>query len=256
MTSAAGARPLGALSGLKGLAFLPLHSNAIAVEGVVRAGKAHHRRGDIDFSLYGIIDCAWLRGRELAAVVEAAIAGGVTMVQYRDKVSSGRVFYENARIAQRVCATQRVPFIVNDRLDIAMAVGADGVHVGQEDLPVAVVRRVAGAKMLVGASAGTLEEALAAEAEGADYVGVGAIFPTATKPDADLSSLQRLREICEQVRCPVVAIGGITAARVAEVMATGAHGVAVISALMDGDVRANARLLRESIRRCKEVDRR
>ncbi|MCR4438396.1 MAG: thiamine phosphate synthase [bacterium] len=216
----------------------------------------HSGRAAIDFSLYGIIDCGWLRGREIAAVVEAAIAGGVTVVQYRDKVSSGRLFYENALAAQRVCAAHGVPFLVNDRLDIAMAVYADGVHVGQEDLPVAVVRRVAGPEMLIGASAGTVAEALAAEAEGADYVGVGAIFPTATKPDADLSSLQRLREICQRVRCPVVAIGGITAQRVAEVMAAGAHGVAVISALMDGDVQANARLLRESIRRCKEVDRR
>jgi len=212
-------------------------------------------RDKVDFSLYGIVDHAWLRGRDVAAVVEAAIAGGVTVVQYRDKVSPARIFFTNAVAARKVCAAHRVPFIVNDRVDIALAVGADGVHVGQEDLPVAVVRRVVGAEMLIGASAGTVEQALAAVAEGADYLGVGAIFPTATKPEADPASLNTLREIRRQVSCPIVAIGGITAERVAEVLAAGAHGVAVISALLDGNVQANACLLRQSIVRGKEVER-
>ncbi len=214
------------------------------------------RQKTVDFSLYGIVDCAWLRGRDLVAVVEAAIAGGVTVVQYRDKASTGRVFFANAHTARKVCAAHGVPFIVNDRVDIALAVGADGVHVGQEDLPVAVVRRVVGPDMLIGASVGTVEQAVEAVAEGADYLGVGAIFPTASKPEADPASLEILRQIRQQTSGPVVAIGGITPERVAEVLAAGAHGVAVISALLEGDVLTNARLLRQSVDRAKEVVRR
>ena len=217
-------------------------------------GVSEQRQKSIDFSLYGIVDCAWLRGRDLAAVIEAAIAGGVTVVQYRDKASPGRVLFANALTARKVCAAHRVPFIVNDRVDIALAVRADGVHVGQEDLPVAVVRRMVGPEVLVGASAGTVQQAIEAVAEGADYLGVGAIFPTASKPEADPASLEILRQIRRQTSCPVVAIGGITPERVAEVLAAGAHGVAVISALLDGDVLTNARLLRQSVDRGKEVN--
>lgn len=220
---------------------------------MIRARKVKHPAHSIDFSLYGIIDCGWLRGRDVAEVTEAAIAGGVTVVQYRDKVSSGRTFYAQSLRCREVCAAHRVPFIVNDRLDVALAVQADGVHVGQEDLPVAAVRRVAGGKLIVGVSASTVEEAVLAAAEGADYLGVGAVFPTGSKCDADMTTLETLREIRRRVGCPVVAIGGITAGRVAEVMAAGADGVAVISALLDGDVEANARVLKEAIRRCKEV---
>ncbi len=210
----------------------------------------------VDFSLYGIVDYSWLRGRDVAEVTEAAIAGGVTVVQYRDKVSSGRTFFAHALRCRQICTAHGVPFIVNDRLDIALAVQADGVHVGQEDLPVAVVRRVGGEELLIGVSAGTVAEAVAAAAEGADYLGVGAIYPTGSKHDADMTTLATLREICRRVDCPVVAIGGITVDRVGQVLQAGAHGVAVISALLDGDVRANARALREQIRRCKEVGRR
>ncbi len=186
----------------------------------------------VDWTFYLVTDRRWLGGRTLWDSVDAAIRGGATVVQLREKEIPSRDYLDLARRVKTVTDQAGVPLIINDRLDIALAVDADGVHVGPEDLPVATVRRLMGPSRIVGASACTLEEALRFQDEGADYLGVGAIFPTATKGGTESVSLEELRQIKAAVRIPVVAIGGITADNAPAVMETGVDGVAVVSAVM------------------------
>jgi thiamine-phosphate pyrophosphorylase len=168
------------------------------------------------------------------------------MVQLREKEASAGEFYRIAREVQAVTRRHHVPLVINDRLDIALAVGAEGLHIGQSDLPLPAARRLAGKTMFIGLSASTVEEALEAQAAGADYLGVGAVYPTGSKADAgEAVGIGRLREICAAVRIPVAAIGGVNAGNAAEVMKTGAAGIAVISGILSQpDIEEAARNLR------------
>lgn len=186
----------------------------------------------VDYSLYLVTDRDLLGNKDLAATVDEAIKGGVTLVQIREKNLPTLEFLNLVFSLKDVTGRHHVPFIINDRVDIALAADADGVHIGQEDMPLAVARKLLGPGKLIGVSVATLKEALAAEAEGADYLGVGAVFPTATKEDADYVSLEILREIRARVTVPVVAIGGIHEQNIRQVMAAGVEGAAVVSAII------------------------
>lgn len=186
----------------------------------------------IDYSLYLVTDRDCLGNKELAATVEQALRGGATLVQVREKNLSSLEFFQEASRIKSITDKYGVPLIVNDRVDIALAVDAAGLHIGQADLPLEVARRLLGPNKIIGVSAATLEEALLAQEQGADYLGVGAIFPTNTKDDADSVSLAALKTIKEQVRIPIVAIGGINGHNVQAVMETGVDGVAVVSAII------------------------
>jgi thiamine-phosphate pyrophosphorylase len=171
------------------------------------------------------------RDRSVGEVVEAAVSGGVTMVQVREKTASTREFYHRAVEIREITQRLRVPLIINDRPAIALAIGADGVHLGQSDMPVEAARRLMG-NGIIGVSAGTVEQAVLAWKGGADYIGVGAVFPTSSKDDSgEAIGLERLREICTAVEIPVIAIGGICVENAAAVMRCGASGIAVISAI-------------------------
>ncbi len=201
----------------------------------------------IDWSLYVITDAKLSRGRSHLEVIRAAIAGGATVVQYREKEGTTRQMIGEARALRELARQAGIPFIVNDRVDIALAVDADGVHVGQDDMPAPLARKLMGPGKIVGVSVDNLEQALQAEEDGADYVGAGPIFATPTKPDAAPPiGLEGLAEICRRVSIPVVAIGGINERNAAAVIAAGAAGVAVVSAIVAApDVEAAARRLRE-----------
>ncbi len=207
-----------------------------------------------DPSLYVIADRALGRDRPLEDIVAAAIRGGATMIQLREKTLSVRGTVALARRLQEITRPAGVPLIINDRADVALAIDADGVHVGQDDLPVADARRLLGPDRIVGVSAGTIAEAVAAEADGADYVGVGSIFPTGSKSDAgEAIGPEGLAQVRAAVHIPVVAIGGITAANAAEAIQAGAAGVAVISAVVGADnVREAARRLAEVVRAARK----
>ena len=203
----------------------------------------------MDWSLYVITDARLSRGRTHLDVVRAAIQGGATVVQYREKGATTRLMVEEARGLRELCRGAGIPLIINDRVDVALAVGADGVHLGVDDMPVAIARRLLGPDKLIGHSPETLEQVRTSEADGADYLGVGSVFGTATKPDAGppigLSGLERVIAV---VSIPVVGIGGITIQNAAQVIQAGAAGVAVISAVVAAeDVEAAARRLREII---------
>jgi thiamine-phosphate pyrophosphorylase len=188
-----------------------------------------------------------------AQLAELAIQGGADTIQFRQKTGTTREWVEMAGAVQAVCARHRVPLIVNDRADIALAVGSAGVHFGQEDLPVAIGRRILPPEAIIGASARTEEKIMAAIADGADYIGFGPIYQTASKPDAETpKGLDALRRMVEIAPCPVIAIGGITAETAYPVIRAGAHGVAVISAVcVQPDPVVATRRLIDEIRRAK-----
>lgn len=186
----------------------------------------------IDYSIYLVTDEACLHGRPLLECVEEALAAGVTLVQYRAKAADGGVLYAEACKLKELCDKYGVPLIINDRLDIVLAVGAAGVHLGQDDLPCAVARRLLGEDFIIGVSAHNQAEAVQAVSEGADYLGCGAVFGTATKHDVAKLGLENLRAIRKAVAVPMVGIGGITADNYAEVLATGANGAAIVSGIL------------------------
>lgn len=189
----------------------------------------------IDYSIYLVTDEACLHGRPLLKCVEEALAAGVTLVQYRAKAADGGVLYAEACRLKELCDKYNVPLIINDRLDIALAVGAAGVHLGQDDLPCTVARRLVGEDFIIGVSAHNPAEAVQAVSEGADYLGCGAVFGTATKHDVAKLGLENLRAIRKAVAVPMVGIGGITADNYAEVLATGADGAAIVSGILAQD---------------------
>jgi thiamine-phosphate pyrophosphorylase len=199
----------------------------------------------MDYSLYLVTDAALSRGRSHRHVVEAAIRGGVTLVQYRDKAASTRTMIEEAAELCGICRAAGVPFIVNDRVDVALAVNADGVHVGQDDMPARLARELIGKGKILGVSAGNLEEARRALSDGADYIGASPIFSTPTKPDAPSPmGLEGLRSIAASLSIPVVAIGGINEGNAESMLRCGAAGVAVVSAIVSAeDVEGAARSL-------------
>lgn len=205
-----------------------------------------------ELTLYLVTDRRWLGRRSLDEDVEEALLGGVTLIQIREKEISSRAYLELARKVKAVTDRYGVPLIVNDRIDIAMAVDAGGVHVGPDDLPVSFARRLLGPDKIVGASASSLEEALAFQAQGADYLGVGAVFPTATKKITEKVDLETLARIKAAVRIPVAAIGGIDAGNAPAVMKTGVDGVAVVSAILNRpDIREATRDLLSKLKKEK-----
>ncbi len=181
--------------------------------------------------LYGVTDRSWLKGESLEEAVEAAIKGGVTVIQLREKNCSHEELTEAARRLRPVCAAGGVPLIINDDVQAALEAGADGVHVGQEDMAVAEARKLLGPDKIVGASAHNREEALEAVRQGADYLGCGAVFGSATKKDASVLPMEELKKICAAVSVPVAAIGGISEENCRELAGTGIAGIAVISAV-------------------------
>ena len=190
----------------------------------------------MDYSLYLVTDAKLSRGRSQLEIIEAAVQGGVTMVQYREKNTNTRQMVEEALELSKLCRQLSVPFIVNDRVDVALAVDADGVHIGQEDMPASLVRKMIGPGKILGVSVDNIPQARAAIAAGADYVGAGAIFKTPTKTDISppigIQGLHKLARICT---IPIVAIGGLNANNVEEVILAGAGGIAVVSAIVNAD---------------------
>ncbi len=190
----------------------------------------------VDYSLYLVTDAGLSGGRSTLEVVAAAIRGGVTLVQYREKNASTRRMIEEALELRALCRRHSIPFIVNDRVDVALAANADGVHVGQEDMPAALARRLVGPGRLLGVSVDNIDQARQAQADGADYVGASPIFATPTKPDAPPPiGIEGLRELARLCQIPVVAIGGINRSNAAEVLQAGAAGIAVVSAIVSAD---------------------
>lgn len=184
-----------------------------------------------DLALYVILDRTASHGRDLREILDGVIAGGGRLVQFREKEWPLRRCLPLLEDLRRRAKQAGIGFVVNDRLDLALAVEADGLHLGQDDLPASVARRLLPPSMFLGVSTHSLEQARQAEREGADYVAVGAIFPTSTKPEFQLVGLDLLRKVRGQVRAPLVAIGGITAGNAAQAIEAGADGVAVISAV-------------------------
>lgn len=185
-----------------------------------------------DYSIYLVTDDGCLQGRALLDCVREALEGGVTLVQYRAKTASSAEMYAEAQELKALCDSFKVPLIINDRLDIAMAVGAAGVHLGQDDLPCAAARKLLGEDYIIGVSAHNPAEAKAALQSGADYLGCGAIFGTATKADVKKLGTDGLAAICKAKGLPVVGIGGVTADNYREVRAAGADGAAIVSGIL------------------------
>lgn len=208
-----------------------------------------------DYSLYLILDPQLTPNRPLAELAKEAIEGGVTMLQLRCKEAKPREFLELAQEIKEISAPSGVPLIINDRLDIALAAEAEGVHLGQEDLPAREARRILGPDRILGISAGCLKEAREAERIGASYVGLGSIFPTGSKADAGQPiGLEVIAQVSQSLRIPVVAIGGIHLGNVEEVIKKGASGVAVISALLQAeDLKEAAQQMKKAIARGKTI---
>jgi thiamine-phosphate pyrophosphorylase len=191
---------------------------------------------NIDYSLYLVTDRGLARGRSTLEIVSAAVHGGTTVVQLREKDCSTRDFIEQALTIKEFLKDRGVPLIINDRLDVAQAVKADGVHLGQSDMALGVAKKILGDSMIIGISAESLQDAVEAEKGGADYLGVSPIYATPTKTDtAPPLGLEGLQEIRKAVRLPLVGIGGLNRGNAAEVIRNGADGVAVVSAIVAAD---------------------
>lgn len=197
-------------------------------------------KAKIDYTLYLVTDRTLMRAETLEEAVIQAVRGGCTIVQLREKETSSLEFYETALRIREITRRHHVPLIVNDRLDIALAADAEGVHIGQRDLPVRTVRKLIGADKLLGVSVSTLKEAINAAENGADYLGVGAMYPTGTKTDAELVSMEELGKIRSAVSIPIVVIGGINKKTVPAFAGTGINGLAVVSAVISQDDIAGA----------------
>lgn len=201
-----------------------------------------------DLMLYAVTDRSWLGDETLRSQVERALKGGATFIQLREKELNEGDFLEEAKEIQKLCREYHVPFVINDNVEIAAAIGADGVHVGQSDMEAGDVRRRLGPDKIIGVSAQTAEQALRAQEHGADYLGVGAVFPTGSKADATEVSRETLEEICRAVDIPVIAIGGIGRENVMELKGSGICGIAVISAIFaQKDIEAAAAELKKRV---------
>lgn len=189
----------------------------------------------VNYKLYLVTDREVLKGRDLLESIEQAILGGITLVQLREKDTNSRDFFNLALQVKELTHKYNIPLIINDRLDIVLAIDADGLHIGQEDLPIDLCRKLLGKDKILGVSAHNLEEALEAENLGADYLGVGAMFTTSTKKDVDITPINTLIKIKETVKIPVVAIGGIAHNNVKEVLKAPIDGVAVVSCILGAE---------------------
>lgn len=201
---------------------------------------------NFDYTLYLVTDRQLMSCDSLTEAVEQAILGGCTMIQLREKELPSLEFYNQAVAVKQVTDKYHIPLIINDRIDIAMAVQATGVHIGQHDLPAAAVRKVNGENMLLGVSASSIAEAIQAQQDGADYLGVGAMFPTGTKTDADSVSMEELQKIRAAVSLPIVVIGGINKGNAGRFKPMGIDGLAVVSAIIaQSDIKAAAAELKD-----------
>jgi thiamine-phosphate pyrophosphorylase len=209
-----------------------------------------------DFHLYVITGEAYHPGRDLVEVMEEAILGGADIVQLRDKTGTKREVLQKARALRELTRRYGVTFIVNDHLDVALACDADGVHLGQDDLPLPEARRILGDGKIIGVSTHAIEEARRAAAEGADYIGVGPVFPTNTKANAVPVTTAYVRQVAAEIRIPFVAIGGITLQNVEQVLEAGARRICAVSAIVgSADVRGTCQAFRRLIERYREADR-
>ncbi|OPX44151.1 thiamine-phosphate synthase [Ruminiclostridium hungatei] len=200
---------------------------------------------DIDYTLYLVTDRELMSTGTLEEAVENAIKGGCTLVQLREKTASSLEFYENALKVKAVTDKYNIPLVINDRVDIAVAIDAAGVHVGQDDLPARAVRKIIGEGKILGVSANSVESALQAQSDGADYIGVGAVYSTNTKTDAGVITRERLLAVRQAVTVPIVAIGGINLSNAAQLKDTGINGIAVVSAIISQkDIEAAAKELK------------
>lgn len=202
-------------------------------------------KSKIDYSLYLCTDRSIMSDASIEECVEKSLKGGVSVVQIREKDCPGKEFLQIAKSVKEITRRYNVPLIINDRVDVAIAVGADGVHVGQDDLPCAIVRSMVGEDMIIGVSASSLTEALKAQQDGADYIGVGAMFATDTKTDAKVVSMEELDRIRREVSIPIVVIGGINKTTLPDFIGKGIDGIAVVSAIVSqNDVESAARELK------------
>lgn len=202
-------------------------------------------KSKIDYSLYLCTDRSLMTAPTLEQAVNDAIKGGCTVVQLREKHAASREFYQLALSLKRITGYYGIPLIINDRLDIAAAVNAEGVHLGQKDLPADIARAVLGEEKIIGVSANNLQAAINAELDGADYIGVGAVFQTSTKTDTKPVTIDKLKEIRSAVKIPMVAIGGIKRSNISQLNGTGINGVAVVSAVIGSkNITAAARELK------------
>lgn len=200
--------------------------------------------------VYAVTDSHWLNGRSLAQAVEEAISGGATFIQLREKNLDTATMIETASTVKAITDRYHIPFVINDDVQAALAVNADGVHVGQDDMQAGDVRRLIGPDKILGVSAQSVEQALLAEANGADYLGVGAVFSTSTKADAVEVPFETLHAICQAVSIPVIAIGGVNANNIDQLQDSGIVGVAVVSAIFAAnDIPAAVRELRDAVNR-------
>ena len=206
----------------------------------------------IDYTLYLVTDREIMTSKSIEECVEQAVLGGSTIVQLREKTASSREFYETALKVREVTCKFNVPLIINDRVDIALAVNADGVHVGQEDLHCETVRRIVYQDKIVGVSVSDLSESLVAVEAGADYLGIGAMFATDTKKNANIVGVDELKKIREKVNIPIVVIGGINKSTVPFFKGTGIDGIAVVLAIIaQSDVKKSAEELKEMFQKCR-----
>ena len=189
----------------------------------------------LDYRVYLVTDTVYFNDDNIWNKMEAALRGGVTLVQYRDKTQESRILYERALKMKALCDKYNVPMLVDDRADIAFAVGAAGVHVGQSDLPAGIARRILGTDTIIGVSAHNAEEALEAEAAGADYLGCGAVYPTGTKKDTSVIGVEGLQAIRAVTNLPFVGIGGVTLTNYCDVLNAGADGAAIVSAILSAN---------------------
>lgn len=200
--------------------------------------------------LYAVTDRTWVGQQTLLEQIEAALAGGVTLVQLREKALPEEAFLKEAIQVRTLCRRYGVPLLINDNVDVALQSGADGVHVGREDAPVAAIRKRMGRDFLIGATAKTVRQAQLAQEAGADYLGVGAVFPSPTKQSARRITGEQLRDICAAVSIPAVAIGGITRENLSQLRGSAVQGIAVVSALFGAaDIQAAARDLKREAQR-------
>lgn len=199
-----------------------------------------------DLLLYAVTDRHWLKDETLENQVEKALQGGATFLQLREKSLDDDIFLAEAKEIQKLCKKYQIPFVINDNVDIALAIDADGVHVGQSDMEALDVRKRLGPDKIIGVSAQNVQQALLAQKHGADYLGVGAVFPTGSKDDAEDVSFETLKAICQAVDIPVIAIGGITKENVSELKGSGICGIAIISAIFaQKDIKAATKELKK-----------